>query len=139
MWLALLNLGPSEIALVLVLLVVLFGADKLPQLARRVGQAKAQLDAAKNQVAQAFEDPDERSAAQQAEFERKREAYIRAMGDPSREDLIARAEALGLQTQGLDTLDLKAAIAARLAGEDAADAAPALEAKEPENAADARH
>jgi sec-independent protein translocase protein TatA len=134
--LAFLNLGPSEVALILVVLVVLFGADKLPELARRVGQAKAKLDAAKSQVVRAFEDEEQRASAEQADFERKREAYIRAMGDPPREDLVKRAEALGLQTQGLDAQDLKAALAARLAGEDATE--PAVEKKEPENAAGAQ-
>lgn len=122
MLLAFLNLGPSEVALILVLLVVLFGADKLPQLARRVGQAKAQLDAARHQVTDAFQDEDARAAEQAAAFEAKREQYIRAMPDNlGYEELVKRAEALGLQTQGLDTPDLRAAIAAKLAGEDAVD------------------
>ncbi|GEM_PF-4539858 len=138
MWPALLNLGPSEVALILVLLVVLFGADRLPELARRVGQAKAQLDAAKSQVVDAFQDEDERALAKQQEFERKREDYIRAMGDPPREDLVKRAEALGLQTQGLGAEDLKAAIAAKLAGEEGADAEPALGQEGSENAAGAQ-
>ncbi|MEA3200189.1 MAG: hypothetical protein QOE90_1617 [Thermoplasmata archaeon] len=119
--LALLNLGPSEVALILVLLVVLFGADKAPELARRVGAMKAQLDSARGQVVEAFTTPQDRADDRQAEFEAKRERYIRAMDDAPYEDLLKRAQGLGLQTQGLDTLDLKAAIAARLAGEDKAD------------------
>jgi len=135
MLVAFLNLGPSEVALILVLFLLLFGAEKLPELARRAGRAKAQLDGVAKQVTSALEDPDEQALAQQLEFERKREAYVKAMGDPAREDLVKRAEALGLQTQGLDTEDLKAAIAARLAGEEGD--AP-LEEKEPKNAAGAQ-
>lgn len=120
--LAFLNLGPSEVALILVLLLVLFGADRLPQLARRVGQARAQLDAARHQVVDAFQDEEARDAEKAAAFEAKREQYIRAMPDDvPYEELVKRAEALGLQTQGLDTMDLRAAIAAKLAGEDATD------------------
>lgn len=135
MLVAFLNLGPSEIALILVLFLLLFGADKLPEMARRAGRAKAQLDGVAKQVTSALEDPEERALAEQLEFERKREAHIKAMGDPAREDLVKRAEALGLQTQGLDTEDLKAAIAARLAGEEGD--AP-LAQKESENAANAQ-
>lgn len=135
MWLAFLNLGPSEVALILVLFLLLFGAERVPELARRVGQAKAQLDGVKNQVTSAFEDEEEKALREQLEFEAKREAHIRAMGDPDREDLARRAEALGLQTQGLSSEDLKAAIAARLAGEEG-DAS--LGEEKPKNAANAQ-
>lgn len=118
MLLAFLNLGPSEVALILVLLVVLFGADKAPELARRVGAMKAQLDSARSQVVDAFTTPQDKADDKMAAFEAKRERYIRAMDDAPYEDLLKRAQGLGLQTQGLDTLDLKAAIAAKLAGED---------------------
>jgi Sec-independent protein translocase protein TatA len=123
--LAFLNLGPSEVALILVLLVVLFGADKAPALARRVGAMKAQLDSARSQVVDAFTTPQDRQDENLAAFEAKRERYVRAMDDAPYEELVKRAEALGLQTQGLDTLDLKAAIAARLAGEDKSEEPPA--------------
>jgi sec-independent protein translocase protein TatA len=135
-WLAFLNLGPSEVALILVLLVLLFGAERIPELARRVGQAKAQLDSAQKQIAETFQDEDEKALAAQLDFERKREAHMAAMGEPPPEELEARAAALGLQTQGIGREDLKAAIAAKLAGEDAAEAP--LEEKEPEKAASAQ-
>mgnify|MGYP001795520407 CR=1 FL=1 len=44
-----------------------------------------------------------------------------AMGEPTPEELDARAHELGLQTQGISREDLKAAIAAKLAGEDASE------------------
>jgi sec-independent protein translocase protein TatA len=139
--LALLNLGPSEVALILVLLVLLFGAEKLPELARRAGQAKARLDGVTKQVAESFQTDDEKALADQLAFEKKREAHMAAMGEPTPEALDARARDLGLQTQGISREDLKAAIAAKLAGEDAAeasDAGLALGEEKSENAAGAQ-
>ena len=44
------NLGPSELMIVLVIVLVLFGGAKLPKLARSLGQAQKELrDAAQEQ------------------------------------------------------------------------------------------
>lgn len=40
------NLGPTELLIVLAVLLVLFGGAKLPQLARGLGEAKRELDSA---------------------------------------------------------------------------------------------
>jgi sec-independent protein translocase protein TatA len=40
------DLGPGELAIILVILLVLFGGKKLPQLARSLGQAKRELESA---------------------------------------------------------------------------------------------
>lgn len=40
------NLGAPELAIMLVLALVLFGGAKLPQLARSLGEARRELDAA---------------------------------------------------------------------------------------------
>lgn len=134
MWLAFLNLGASEWALLAVLLLVLFGADKAPQLARSLGQARAELDKAKGQVQDALRTDGERAWAEQVAFERERERKIAEAereADPERAALARAASELGLQTQGLATPELKAAIAARLG----AGAGPESDAK---NAADAQ-
>jgi sec-independent protein translocase protein TatA len=41
------GLGPLEIGVILILLVLLFGADKIPKLARSAGDAKKEFDKAK--------------------------------------------------------------------------------------------
>lgn len=118
-YLAFLNLGVSEVLLILLVLLVLFGADKAPQLARSLGQARAKLDAAKDQFTDAIKSEEERAWDEQVAFERERERKIaEANTDPERESLARAAEQLGLQTQGLATDELRAAIRAKLgAGE----------------------
>lgn len=117
MLLAFLNLGASEIALILLLLLLLFGADKLPELARSVGRARAQLESAKSQVTDALKTEEEKARDGQFTFERERERKIKeaaAQEDPERAALVRAAEELGLQTQGLEKEQLKTAIHARL-------------------------
>jgi sec-independent protein translocase protein TatA len=41
------GLGPLEIGVILILLVLLFGADKIPKLARSAGDAKKEFEKAK--------------------------------------------------------------------------------------------
>lgn len=38
------NLGPTELLIVLVILIVLFGGSKLPQLARSLGTARKEFE-----------------------------------------------------------------------------------------------
>ncbi len=38
------DLGPGELAIILVIILVLFGGKKLPELARSLGQAKKEFD-----------------------------------------------------------------------------------------------
>lgn len=114
-YLAFLNLGVSEVLLILLVLLVLFGADKAPQLARSLGQARAKLDAAKEQFAEAIKTEEERVWDEQVAFEHERERKIaEANADPEREALARAAEQLGLQTQGLSSEELKAALRAKL-------------------------
>lgn len=40
-------MGPLEIGIILLLIVVLFGADKIPKLARSAGEAKKEFEKAK--------------------------------------------------------------------------------------------
>jgi TatA/E family protein of Tat protein translocase len=119
MILAFLNLGASEIILILLVLLLLFGADKAPALARSLGRARAKLDSAKGQFTQAIRTEEERAWDEQLAFERERERKMaEAAADPEREALARAAEQLGLQTQGLGVEELRAAVRARL-GEDA--------------------
>lgn len=115
MYLGFLNLGASEMILILLVLLLLFGADKAPQLARSLGKARAQLDHARGQITDALRTDDERAFEAQTEFERERERKIaEAALTPERVALARAAEELGLQTQGLSDEELKAAIRAKL-------------------------
>lgn len=110
-----LNLGASEIILILLVLLVLFGADKAPQLARSIGKARAQMDNVRGQFTEALKSEEERAWDDQVAFERERERQVAASNvDAQSESLRRAAEELGLQTQGLTDEELRAAIRNRL-------------------------
>lgn len=120
MFLALFNMGPSEILLLLLLLVVLFGADRLPQMARSLGQAKARLERTKDQFSRAVEDEEAKMLREQLEFERLREQQVASAGptayaaEPTPEELERLREAalaLGIEAEGRTPEQLRAAIA----------------------------
>lgn len=119
MILALLNLGPTEILLLLVLLVLFFGVDRLPQMARSVGQMKARLEQTKHQFSQAMEDEEAKLLREQLEFERLREQQVASAGpgayapEDTEEEVMklqSAAVALGLETEGRTPGELRAAI-----------------------------
>jgi sec-independent protein translocase protein TatA len=119
--LALLNLGPSEVLLVLVLLVLLFGVDRVPQLARSLGRFKGEMERARRQFERAVEDEEARALREQLEFERQREAQMRAQVQPALDAEVEEARAvreaataLGLPTEGKSVDELRAAIGQRL-------------------------
>jgi sec-independent protein translocase protein TatA len=113
MLLAFLNLGASEMILILVLLLLLFGADKAPQLARSLGKARSELERAKGQFNEALKTEEDRAWDEQLAFEKERERKI-AEAAPERQQLVGAAEAMGLQTQGLTDAEIKAAMQAKL-------------------------
>ena len=135
MYLAILGLGAEEIVLVLLLLLVLFGPQALPRMARSVGRAKAEFDRASRQVTEAIKTEEEKQLEEQLAFERLREHQVaQQQADPERAALARAAEELGLQTAGLDAEALRLAIAAKVG----APAEPGLGKKDGENAANAQ-
>lgn len=115
MLLAFLNLGPGEILLVLVLFLFLFGAQKLPDMARGLGRAKADLDRVQREVREAIVSEEDRALAEQLAFERLREQQIRSqVEDPEFAALVKAADELGIATAGLTKEQLKGAIAAKV-------------------------
>lgn len=115
MFVALLNLGPSEVALLLVLFLLLFGAQKVPELARALGRARAELERAQREVRQAVKGEEERALEEQLAFERAREHQMRQQ-DAELLQLRRAAEELGIPTEGLGKDALRDAIRERLGG-----------------------
>lgn len=115
--LALLDVGPTEFLLIAGLFLLLFGADKVPDLARSLGKATAQF----------------RKAGQQFQEQVEREqGFVDRPGDAVPEDMKAQlaaaeeetlrqlrqaARALGISPEGMDEASLRAAIAARVSKE----------------------
>lgn len=90
--LAFLNLGTGEIIWILILFVLLFGASKIPELARALGKA-------------------------QREFQRARDEMTTPKPNETDEDRIRKAAAdLGIPTENRTTEELRRAISEKLAG-----------------------
>ena len=53
------NIGTPELIVILVLLVILFGGKKLPELARGLGKAGRELKDAKKDMEDSFKDDEE--------------------------------------------------------------------------------
>lgn len=116
MFLALFNLGAPELLLVLVLLVVFFGVDKLPETARRLGRMKAQFDRLGRQWTAAIETEEDRMMREMLEFERVREQQVLASQADADDGALRRAAAeLGIPHAGRSPDELRALIAARVA------------------------
>ncbi|MBI4393064.1 MAG: twin-arginine translocase TatA/TatE family subunit [Euryarchaeota archaeon] len=60
------NLGPAEIGLLLVVIVLLFGANKIPELARSVGKAKGEYEKGKRELEQELRRAESTETAQRA-------------------------------------------------------------------------
>lgn len=134
MLLSFLNLGPTEVFLVLVLFVLLFGAQKVPEMARALGRAKAEMDRAQREIKEAITPQEDRALAEQLAFERMREEHVRAQQeDPEMTALERAAGELGLVTAGMTKEQLRAAIAAKVS-----DGGSAGSGKGAENAAGAQ-
>jgi sec-independent protein translocase protein TatA len=115
--LALLDVGPTEFLLIAALFLLLFGADKVPDLARSIGKATARFRSASKQ----FQDE---VARERGEVFRPGDAVPREQlaqveqADLAREQELNRlrsaARSLGIDPAGLDEASLRGAIAARM-------------------------
>lgn len=114
--LAFLNLGPSELAVLLLLFLLLFGVDKVPQMARSLGRARAELTRAEADVREALETEEERLMREQLAFERAREATVAREGPPAREALVRAALQLDIDPSDMSDDALRRAIAEASAG-----------------------
>lgn len=91
---ALLGVGPGELIFILMLLVLLFGVQKIPDLARAMGRAQREFQRARDEI--------EKEAAPPA--------------SASEEEKLRKAAAdLGIPTEGKSVDELRAAIQSRVA------------------------
>ncbi len=132
-YLAFLNLGATELALIAVLLVMFFGIDKLPAAARALGRAQAEWSRAKKDIERELRTEEERELSKQREFERQREAQVRHASPEVLEEQRVReaARALGIadaETAPLVDLRRRVADAVGAGRSSAAGAAKELDA-----------
>lgn len=114
----LLGFGPIELALVGLAYVLLFGVDKTPELARKVGRTQARFSRWKAEFDREME-----AARREADetFEMQREQQVRNQ-DPEYVESVRleeAAEALGIDPEGLSEDELREAIRAEMGDEDA--------------------
>lgn len=57
------GLGPPEIFVILVLLLVLFGAKRLPELGRSIGQGMREFRKSMREISEDLEEPDSKSSS----------------------------------------------------------------------------
>lgn len=57
------TLGPTEIAVILLLILILFGAKRLPELARSLGQGVKEFRKAVKEIGEDSDDTDSRSGS----------------------------------------------------------------------------
>jgi sec-independent protein translocase protein TatA len=77
------GLGPLEIGVILLLLVLLFGADKIPKLARSAGDAKKEFDKATMEAKKEVKEYEKELEAEMAENEEGAEKEGSASPDVS--------------------------------------------------------
>jgi sec-independent protein translocase protein TatA len=115
--LALLDVGPTEFLLIAGLFLLLFGADKVPDLARGIGKASAQfrgaakefqseLDKERGVVEQEFRPGDAVPPDQKAQLEAVEADTLRQLRQAAR--------SLGIEPGDMDEAQLRAAIAAKV-------------------------
>lgn len=100
---AILGLGNTELVVILVVFLLLFGASAIPKLARSMGRAKGEFGKAKREF-----------AAEAAKAEGAASAAAPAPG-PSEDQVRRTARELGIAEQGKSLDEVKALISEKLA------------------------
>ena len=82
------NLGPTELIIVLIIVLLLFGAAKLPKLARSMGEAQREVKRGLHEESQELPEPapDEKVTMTRAELDAmlaERESKARKDGNPA--------------------------------------------------------
>jgi sec-independent protein translocase protein TatA len=107
-------LGAEDVLVILVLAVLLFGAEKAPEMSRQIGRARAQLQRVQTQVREAILTDEERALEQRLKFEAARDLHV-AQQDVEAFQLRRAAEELGIDPTGKPKEALRAEIARRVA------------------------
>lgn len=113
---ALLDVGPTEFLLIAALFLLLFGADKIPDLARSLGKASAQFRAASRQFQDELDQERGLVGPPGDAVPPDQKAQLEAAEERALEQLRQAARALGIDPRGKGEQELRAAIAARAQG-----------------------
>jgi sec-independent protein translocase protein TatA len=100
------SLGTSEVLLILLIIVLLFGAAKIPDLARSLGRAQREFQKARDQIESEVNTPVPKAPV----------APTAASVDSPEAKLLRDAEALGISTEGKSMEEIKAEITKKTSG-----------------------
>lgn len=111
-YILLLGVGPTELVLIVLVFLVFFGVDRIPDIMKRLGRLRAQFDSARREVERELKTEEQRQHEEMAAFEAVRERQVRASLPEAqeREKLRNAAEALGLDADGKTADELREAI-----------------------------
>jgi sec-independent protein translocase protein TatA len=130
----LLDPGPEVIVLLIIVLVLLFGAKKLPELARALGRAMGEFRRGRMEIerelkqsyeggVEASQDPPAARAARALNINTKgrdekelTDEVLEAVDQASRKGAVAVAKALGIDVEGTGVDELKGLISEKLGG-----------------------
>jgi len=100
--------GIEWIMLILIVVVLLFGAKKIPELARSLGKAKAEFQRGQMQVQREIDE-------EKAQYDTEKKKAEANVYDMRASNVVKAAEALGIDTTGKTESQLKKEIAAKMA------------------------
>ncbi len=111
-------IGPMEIGIIVLIIILLFGATKVPQLARSFGQSMGEFKKAKKEAELNYKKFEESIAGDEKVTEKvKAKVASVAMGeDASKEDVNIKevASYMGIDTEGKTEEELKEEVQAKL-------------------------
>lgn len=110
-------IGPMEIGIIVLIVVLLFGATKVPQLARSFGQAMGEFKKAKKEAELNYKKFEESVAGDEKVTEKLKEKVASvAMGEDTKTDVDIKEVAayMGIDTEGKTEADLKEEVQAKL-------------------------
>ncbi|HWG91147.1 MAG TPA: twin-arginine translocase TatA/TatE family subunit [Candidatus Thermoplasmatota archaeon] len=114
--LAFLGLGMTEVLLILAIFLILFGADKVPQIARSLGKLQGEFNKAYREFNRELETAEQKALREQTNWERYRDEQVRMASPEYQEEQAVKsaAQALDIPTKGRSVADLKREIAQRM-------------------------
>lgn len=90
-------IGPWEIALIILVVLILFGPKKLPELAKSVGEAVRQYKQATEGV---LEEPTKLLSSAKPTVAQEKPAVSKELEEKERKALVEAARKLGIETEG---------------------------------------
>lgn len=110
-------IGPMEIGIIVLIIILLFGATKVPQLARSFGQSMGEFKKAKKEAELNYKKFEDSIAADEKVTEKVKEKVASVvMGEDTNKDVDIKEVAayMGIDTEGKTEEELKEEVQAKL-------------------------